>query len=429
MPETDQLIVQCPACGGRLRTSRGNIGNKVGCPTCQAAVTVVDPSATGPVPMIVDPRRKLGVAPRGHDAAPDEDGFKDRLRRTSEPTFIVDPDNPVMVRRNLRKKKLEAALTQWDQSTQRRHHRRSRRSRRIMTGLVVASGLVILFLGRIFWQRLHRSAPPGGTSPPSSPVARPLELQAAGDFQDQVWLTVQKFCTASNSAALLPLIREPGRVAPLIKQFYNSDNPWIPFALARRPDLAHLEVHRNFVVFPLPLADFSTRPIALEQTPEGFRVDWESFVGYSELSWADLRRTRPRRPVLLRAVVKPTDYFNLDFPPGSPHRCYQLTDFHSDHVLWGYVPLGGDIELQIQKILLTAPTVHAVLRVRYPETSTNDRQLEITEVLEKGWIFREDDNPELPRQEPAPGLTKPPAQTTPGTGPTSPAILPDLTKP
>jgi hypothetical protein len=381
--------------------------------------------------MIVDPRRKLGLSPRGNDAAPDDDGFKERLRSTAEPTFKVDPENPVMVRRNLRKKKHEATLTQWDRSSQRqRHHRnrRNRRSRRIMTGLAAASGLLILVLGGIFWQRLHRNAPPG-TSSPSSPAARPLELQAAGDFRDQVWLTVQQFCTAPNPEALLPFVREPERVVPLITRFYNSDNPWIPLALARRPDLSDLEVHRNFVVFQLPLADFGTRPIGLEQTPEGFRVDWESFVGYSELSWADLRRTRPRRPVLIRAVVKPSDYFNLDFPSGSTHRCYQITDFHSDHVLYGYVPLGGDIELQIQKIFLTAPTVHAVLRVRYPETSTNDRQLEITEVLEKGWIFREDDNPELPRQETPLDLSKPNVQTSPGTGSTSPAILPDLIKP
>jgi hypothetical protein len=84
-------------------------------------------------------------------------------------------------------------------------------------------------------------------------------------------------------------------------------------------------------------------------------------------------------------------------------------------------------------VLLNDPSVHAVIRVRYPETSTNDRQVEITEVLEKGWIFREDDLPEtlpelLPELPPA-DPTQLPVQTTPGGSSTRPAVLPGLSSP
>ena len=427
MSEPDQIFLQCNACGGRLRAPREAIGSQVGCPSCHALITVRDPAASGPVPMISDPRRRLGLAPRGGDSpgAVEDAGFKDRFRSTSEPTLQIDPDQPVMKRRDWRKNKHGATLTEWDLQPRRNH--RGRHTRRLIIALSAASIILIIALASIFWQRLREGE--RIASPPITAAGKPLDLRATSDFRDQVWQVVQQFCAASTPDALLPLIREPERVGPHIKNYYNSGNPVAPIALAPRPDLSDLEVHRNFVVFNLPLADFGARPIALEQTPGGFRVDWESFTGYSELSWAELRLTRPRHPVLLRAILKPSDYMNLDFPSAATHRCYQISDLHSDHVLYGYVPVGSDIELQIQKILLDAPQVNAVIRVRYPEHSTNDRQLEITEVLEKGWIFREDDIPETPLELSPLDLTKPPGQTTPASDVPKSKILPGATSP
>lgn len=374
--------------------------------------------------MFVDSRRKLGMAPRGGATAAADDSFKERLRRTTEDTYKVDPANPVMKRRDHRKQQHGGTLTEWDNQPRRQHRHRS--TKRLIYVLSATAVLVVLVLAGIFWQRIHRPAT-ATVARPSAVV--PLELQGISDFRSQVWEVARQFCAAPNAEALIPLIREPERVGPKLRQFYDSENPWFPIALGPQPDLSALEVHRDFVVFHLPLADFSTHPIALEQTPAGFRVDWESFTGYSDLSWAELRRTRPRQPVVLRAVVRPSDYFNLDFPSAATHHCYQISDQHSDHVLYGYVPADGDVELQIKKILLTEPMVLAVLRVRYPQNSTNDRQLEITEVLEKGWIFREDDLPETVLESSPSVIPTATVPSTPGTGSNRPAILPGLTPP
>jgi hypothetical protein len=380
--------------------------------------------------MIVDPSRRLGVAPRGEASPAADPAFMERLRSTTEEGFKVDPERPVMKRRDNRRLKHGGNLTEWDTHPRRRHQRTG--SRRLVQVLVGSIILVTLLLGAIFWQRVGPSGSTGKDAAlPSAEV--PLELQSGGDFRKDVWKVVQEFCAAPNAEALMPFIRDPERVGPNLLRYYGAENPWIPLALGPQPDLSILEVHRNFVVLQLPLADFATRPIALEKTPGGFRVDWESFTGYSELSWADLRRTRPRDPVLVRAVVRPTDYFNRDFTSAIKYRAFQISDLNRDHVLYGYVPIGGEADLQIQKVLLNDPSVHAVIRVRYPETSTNDRQVEITEVLEKGWIFRDDDLPEtlpelLPELPPA-DPTQLPVQTTPGGSSTRPAVLPGLSSP
>ena len=426
MSQLDQIILTCPACGGRLRAPRSSIGTSVGCPTCQAAVAVRDAAALTPQPMIVDPSRRLGVAPRSEASPATDTAFKERLRRTTEEGFKVDPDRPVMVRRDNRRLKHGGTLTDWDTQPRRRHHHTG--SRRLVQVLVGSIILLALVLAGIFWQRVGTSGSTGRDAAlPQAAV--PLELQSGVDFRQDVWIAIKKFCAAPTAEALIPFIRDPGRVGPNLLRFYSAENPWVPLALGPQPDLSILEVHRNFVVLQLPLADFATRPIALEKTPDGFRVDWESFTGYSELSWAELRRTRPRDPVLVRAVVRPTDYFNRDFTSANTHLAFQISDLNRDQVLYGYVPIGGEADLQLQKVLLNDPSVHAVIRVRYPENSTNDRQVEITEVLEKGWIFREDDLletlPELPPADP----TKLPVQTTPGGSSTRPAVLPGLSSP
>ena len=68
MSQPEQLILTCPACGGRLRAPRSAIGTSVGCPSCQAAVQVREAAAFAPSAMIVDASRRLGVAPRGESS-------------------------------------------------------------------------------------------------------------------------------------------------------------------------------------------------------------------------------------------------------------------------------------------------------------------------------------------------------------------------
>ena len=50
------------------------------------------------------------------------------------------------------------------------------------------------------------------------------------------------------------------------------------------------------------LRDFSIRALAVEKTEEGYLADWESWVGYSELSWEEMQEKRPQEPKLFRVL-------------------------------------------------------------------------------------------------------------------------------
>ena len=183
MSQLDQIILTCPACGGRLRASRSAIGTSVGCPSCQAAVAVRDTAAHTPQPMIVDPSRRLGVAPRGEASPAADPAFMERLRSTTEEGFKVDPERPVMVRRDNRRLKHGGTLTDWDTQPRRRHHHTG--SRRLVQVLVGSIILLALVLAGIFWQRVGTSGSTGKDAAlPQAAV--PLELQSGGDFRQDV---------------------------------------------------------------------------------------------------------------------------------------------------------------------------------------------------------------------------------------------------
>ena len=63
-------------------------------------------------------------------------------------------------------------------------------------------------------------------------------------------------------------------------------------------------------------------------------------------------------------------------------------------MLTGYVAKNGPVDAALQKALIVpgersrkALVCHAVVRLRYPEMSTNGRQVEIVEFVEKGWML------------------------------------------
>ncbi|MES2709161.1 MAG: hypothetical protein V4726_21375 [Verrucomicrobiota bacterium] len=366
--------------------------------------------------MIVDSSRKLGVTPEVSNQ--DTEVFKSRLRSSSEDSYKVDPDNPVMKRRDNRRAKHGDTLTTWENSGRSSRvstHDSGRRQRRMVLALSIVTGTLLAVVVGIFISRSGSLAPPAPQASTSTGPARedsPLELQSAAEFRDKVWKVVTQFCNAQNPRELLPVIRDPERVGPLISEYYGrGGHTWYPVTVGEVLDPSEFETDKNWTAFKLPLPDFRARSMAVEETPQGFKVDWESFVAYSEISWKELREKRPKSPVLLRAIIRLTEYYNLDFPSDETHRCFQLNDEGRENVIYGYVKRGSKIEARMQELMLNALDVHAIIRVAYPAHSTANNQVEITEMVAKGWIIR--DEPGLPPLPPAAAASQDPASFSP----------------
>lgn len=300
---------------------------------------------------------------------------------------------------------------------------------------LAALGVVVAVLGAMWFARSLLTSGP----PPLPPTARPASGGASEanpvltDFEyQQVTEVMTRFLEALTPEDLRAVLREPDRVWPQV-QAYQALTPWRPFTVRNLPAKAEIRQNRGLLAGAVEVDDYQRFIIAMERTPDGIKVDWETFTGQGDMSWDDLILKRPTQPVLMRALVQADDYFNRDFPDGTTHACFQLTAHRDTHRVYGYVERGSKVHAQLASRNRVNPRTPLTLRLKYPVGSRSDDQLEVVEVVADGWLVCDttrvkDTDPAEPlpqdaadsgvpaAREEAPGTTTPATPTTPAGG-------------
>ena len=111
-------------------------------------------------------------------------------------------------------------------------------------------------------------------------------------------------------------------------------------------------------------------------------MDWEAFVGYSEMTLDQFKAEQPQSPTLFRLLVKPDDYFNFDFT-ADKYRCLHLSDIDANTTIFGYVLKGTGPIASLQQ----GQEEFFTVRLRYPEDSKAANQVFIDEVITSGWVI------------------------------------------
>ncbi len=270
---------------------------------------------------------------------------------------------------------------------------------KVIIGLSCA---VAALVALVAWQLVSKSAVSAHDSnvvkpksaAPALPPQAALEAASAQEYGDEVWSVMTGFCGAATLEEAIRFVRQPERVGPLMKAYYTEEKSWKPFIPNKRPDLAEFQTHQGFVVFNLEMPDFEQRSVAFEKMRDGFKFDWESFVAYSEMTWSDLRAQKPVKPVLMRVVMARSDYNNIDFPDPAKHRAYTIRDRSGEEMLYAYIPVNTDLERKVNEEMMNAPSLHAMVRVRFLEDAKSNNQVLVTDYVERGWVARAE--PEAP---------------------------------
>lgn len=156
------------------------------------------------------------------------------------------------------------------------------------------------------------------------PKALPLVsgIEDIESKRDKISRVVQAFFAARTVAARLPCVRDPGRVQPLMEEFYARE----PMPETTFQGLAKMvrveEPGYRFGYVQAQFSDTSTVTLIIEErTDDDFRVDWECLVRYGELAWTDFLRLRPQESKLMRVKAsRPA----APPPPGSKFEWLEL---------------------------------------------------------------------------------------------------------
>ena len=196
---------------------------------------------------------------------------------------------------------------------------------------------------------------------------------------------VEKFLGAGTVEEVLAATRRDPVLEQKIRDYYRTRRltPVVPKAIA--PEGRMLKSQGLWAVDVL-LPDHSIKPIAAERMNDRYVIDWESWVGYSEVSWEEVGKVRPTKPVLFRVLCAPINYYNFGFTDDRKWRSYRLQSPDRKHTLYGYVE-----RRSIQESMLTRydakpdQSLAYILRIRFADESGPD-QVIIEEVVESGWV-------------------------------------------
>lgn len=222
--------------------------------------------------------------------------------------------------------------------------------------------------------------------PEALPLAAPVEPRRELAAQD----LLQRFLQVESWRDKLPLVVDADRVKVAMREFYES-------ARSQEPDTPGPARQASFRINNTEVLLFSyasTRPgnatdVALIARPgESFKVDWESFVGASEMSWPEFKKQRPTEPKLFRVYAQFDDYYNYEFSDEKRLHSLHLTSPDGLYFIYGFCAQDSAVGRTLSSLQAGGATRMALtLRLAFPPAAESDHCVHITGVVANRWLL------------------------------------------
>lgn len=184
------------------------------------------------------------------------------------------------------------------------------------------------------------------------------------------------------------LVHAPDLVQPLMEDFYENQGGTDPVhgTLTSR---GHYRINGvEVIVYHYT----SNRPAGLEfalrkQADGRYLLDWESYVGYSEIAWQKLMENRPTAPKKIRAYCKVDDYYNFEFADAQRYLSIRLGSPDGDQQIHGYCERGSEIAkfFESQLAQQEGPPGYT-LSISYPGNAQSSQCVIIQKIIAQRWI-------------------------------------------
>jgi hypothetical protein len=125
---------------------------------------------------------------------------------------------------------------------------------------------------------------------------------------------IVSFLTAKSPEEMMPWLRKtPGLTEKMAAHYKES--PFVTLGFSSL-DETTIELNSESSIFTAVVvtAEYEQFVIHLIRDENKFRVDWESWVGWCEMSFEKIMERPSTTPVEIRAMVEAESYYNFDFP-------------------------------------------------------------------------------------------------------------------
>ena len=198
----------------------------------------------------------------------------------------------------------------------------------------------------------------------------------------------EKFLNATRVEDLLPLIAYPEKHKEKMMAYYSDGSVkprgLIPFG--SNTEVIFKDANAGVIV---RTSDYKSHTLVFVETEEGIKIDWESWVGWSEMPWKTMIETKPTKAILVRAKYRAASYYNFDFSDEKKWSCYEIASPDESHFIYGYVERGSDLDIMLKPNRKNV-FVGVTLKISFAEGSQNEKQVLIHDRLADGWILSEE---------------------------------------
>ena len=119
----------------------------------------------------------------------------------------------------------------------------------------------------------------------------------------------------------------------------------------------------------------------VKNTHDGMKIDWEATIGYNEMSWPAFKASRPKKAVIMRAELKLSPLYPLEFV-NAQHAYYCVMMSFAEY---GVVRKNSSAGRRIFNILKDGENHNITVKVRY---SQSGESVIIDDLVSENWLIR-----------------------------------------
>ncbi len=254
--------------------------------------------------------------------------------------------------------------------------------------IVLLAGAAIALTGLIAWWMMPdgktqppvAGSPPPESSDPAEPVAPPKPLIL------EIESTVKEFLEAPTRDEALEWVIDPAGTVPKWDAWLAGEPYAAPGFQGVVGDAIAAGTSGNPVsVVQVRTGDYLLREIALKKVDGRLKIDWDSWAGWSEMTWEAFLAEKPAEPKLFRVVLSSVDYYNFGFRDDREWSSYRLDSPDGMSSIYGYVPRTGLLDQRLRP-LGTGAKSKWLLKLKYPADPESGNQVLIDGIVAEGWV-------------------------------------------
>ena len=204
-------------------------------------------------------------------------------------------------------------------------------------------------------------------------------------------VTLNGLLEAADPAGTTDRLRHGELMLPALESFAGRPEAGrLPERLT--PRSAGLQMVENLPILLVQVSHphFREAAFLLDTDTEDWLLDWESFVGYSQLGWDELREQRPTETVFVRAYATLSDYYNFEFASPSELVSVRLDSPDNFHAIYAYVERRTELAQEVATSLARGRVRPILAEIRYPDNARHDNQVFLDDVVAWRWLDTRD---------------------------------------